>query len=234
MILLFFYNQTDYEFKINQIGWNERGTVSSLLSEKHPLILKGVPSVAFWTQQDCMMRQCYEQAPVFKDRGLSAWLMAAAKDAPCPWSLDHARLLGTLSGLNIWADQWIGPLVQTNPFWALWYRPSASCWAGSRFLWKTKALTALFVTEGAIQISIMPGSCKKALMNIEQGIHIGDITVHDTPFVKDLKFMDIVLRPGHLLWMPAHWYMSWKNLETSESCPMVCCVEYHTPVSLYR
>ena len=72
-ILIFFHNQANYEFKINQLGWLERDKVIEVLPEKHPLVLKGVGSVAFWTQQDCLMRSCYSKIPVFKDKGLSDW-----------------------------------------------------------------------------------------------------------------------------------------------------------------
>jgi hypothetical protein len=58
---------------------------------------------------------------------------------------------------------------------------------------------------------------------------VGAMTVYDTPFVGDLKFMDIVVRPGHMLIMPSHWFVCWTGL--TEQCPMVCSVEYHTPIS---
>lgn len=231
-ILVFFHNQANYEFKINQIGWLEREKATDLILEKHPLVLKGVSPVAFWTQQDCLMRSCYTKVPVFKDKGLSEWLMTAKKDTPCPWSNEHANLLGQISGLETWTELWLNPLVHTNPVWTAWYRPVSSCWAGTRGLWLTQARwTCLFVTEGSIQVSIMPATCKKSLPPDWKGLHVGALTVYDTPFVGDLKFMDIVVRPGHMLILPAHWFVCWQGLEGSEACPMVCSVEYHTPIS---
>ena len=229
-ILIFFHNQANYEFKINQLGWLERDKIIDVLAEKHPLVLKGVGPVAFWTQQDCLMRTCYSKIPVFKDKGLSDWLMTAKHDTACPWTLDHALLLGEMSGLETWADQWLSPLIQTNPVFSVWYRPTVSCWAGTRGLWLTQARwTCLFVTEGSIQVSIMPNTYKKSLPKEWKGTHVGALTVYDTPFAGDLKFMDIVVRPGHMLIMPAHWFVCWTGI--GEQCPMVCSIEYHTPVS---
>jgi hypothetical protein len=234
-ILIFFHNQATYEYKINQVLWTQKEALPQLMAERGPLVVKGVPPVAFWTQQDCMMRECYNQVPVFADKGLSEWLMSSQVDTACPWSVEHARLLGTLSGLDLWTETHLDALVRTNPLWSVWYQPRVSCWAGSRGLWLTGARwTILFVTEGAVQVSIMAGTHRKSLpVGWKSGlVHPSKLTVYDTPFAADLKFLDIILRPGHCLIMPPHWFMSWLPLEGSEALPMVCSVEYHTPVSL--
>ena len=52
----------------------------------------------------------------------------------------------------------------------------------------------------------------------------------NTPFVSDLKFIDIILRPGNCIFMPAHWFVSWTTNTTTKT-PMVCTISYHTPIS---
>jgi len=240
LILLFFHRQSSHEFKINQLTWAEKSKIETVLMERVPLVLKGLSPVAFWTQQDVMMRTCYAQAPIFKDKGLSDWLSTTDINTACPWSQDHAGLLGRFAGLDIWTEKALNELIQgsipgLSHLAGLWYRPNVSCWAGSRGLWQTRSRwTCLFVTEGAVQVSILPGTCIKALPPTwKQGtVHPSTLTVYDTPFVADLKFMDIVLRPGHLLIMPNHWCISWLRLDSVEICPMVAMVEYHTPISL--
>ena len=234
-ILLFFYNRANYEFHINQIRWNQRDKLTELIQEKSPLVLQGIPTVAFWTQQDVIMRSVYNHVPVFTEEPLSQWLTMADKGSACPWSQDHAHLLGEAAGLNIWAERTLDPLMKTNPFWSVWYRPEVFCWAGERALWQTiSPWTALFVSEGSIQVSLMPGSVKKSLpVQWKDTVHPSRLTVYDTPFAADLKFMDIILRPGHCLFLPAHWLISWTAHEESPSLPMVCSVEYHTPISLF-
>jgi hypothetical protein len=240
LILLFFHNQALSEFKINQIGWSEKTKLENLLAERQPLVVKGLGSVAFWTMQDCMMRSCYETVPIFQDKGLSEWLASSDSHTACPWTLEHAKMLGELCGLRIWSEremdgQVFGSVPGLTQAAALWYRSEVSCWSGSRSLWLAHSRwTCIFVTEGAIQVSIMPKKCAKALpVDWKNRVcHPGSLTVYDTPFVADLKFMDIILRPGHMLIMPNHWFISWLSLETSEICPMVCCIEYHNPMSL--
>ena len=233
-ILIFFHKQGDCEFKINQIGWLEQDKIVSLLAERVPLVLQNVPSVAFWTQQDCMMRPCYGDVPVFADKELGTWLVETDGSTACPWSSEHATMLGAISGLGLWTERELNPLVHRPSILSFWYQPEVSCWAGSRGLWRLNARwTCLFVTEGAIQVSLLPGTCVKALPPQWHNLHPGQLTVYDTPFVADLKFMDIVLRPGHMLLMPSHWLLSWCSLAASTVCPMVCCIEYHTPISRF-
>ncbi len=237
MILTFFYKQAVYEFRINQIDWEQREGLGALLAEKVPIVVRDVPHVAFWTHEDVMMREAYSFVRVFEDSPLSDWLVRAEKDVVCPWPSEHARELAAVAAVDIWAERELHPLIQTNPLLQVWVRPESSCWSGSVGLWRTRApWTCLFVTEGAIQVSVMPGKHEKSLPAMWRGVTLGALTAHDTPFVGDLKFLDIVLRPGHALFLPAHWYANWVNLEggekPSEICPMVCKVEYHTPVSL--
>lgn len=233
MILTFFYKQAVYEFRINQIDWGQREGLGSLLAEKVPAVVRDVPHVAFWTHEDVMMRQAYSFVRVFEDSPLSDWLVRAEKDVVCPWPSEHAQELAAVAAVDVWAERELHPLIQTNPLLQAWIRPESSCWSGSVGLWRTRApWTCLFVTEGAIQVSVMPGKHEKSLPTNWKGVQLGALTAHDTPFVGDLKFLDIVLRPGHALFLPAHWYANWVNLEGSEICPMVCKVEYHTPVSL--
>jgi len=228
VILLFFHNQATFEFKVSQIRWDQKDTqLSPLLAERTPLVLHGVPPVAFWTSQDIQRRATYRDVPVFEDQSLVEWFQTATSATACPWSDDHAALLGSVSGLGIWAERELHPAIHTNPLWSAWYRPQSSCWAGSRSLWKSSCRwTVIMPTEGAIRVSILAGSNEttRSLPPSLVGVFPDTLTVYDTPFVADLYPMYILLRQGSCLIMPPHWYMCWQ--------PLTCVVEYHTPVSL--
>lgn len=237
VILLFFHNQATFEFKVSQIRWDQKDThLPPLLAERGPLVIQGVPPVAFWTSQDIQRRALYQTVPVFEDQTLPEWLTTGPpSSAPCPWTRDHARLLGAVSGLATWAERELHPAVHTNPLWSLWYRPEVSCWAGAKSLWKTSCRwTCIVPTEGSLLVSLLAGSAKttQSLPPSLDGVFPNQLTVYDTPFVADLQYMDIVLRQGSCLIMPSHWYMSWQPLEETGPVPLVCVVEYHTPVSL--
>ena len=58
-------------------------------------------------------------------------------------------------------------------------------------------------------------------------------TIGDTPYVWSIKFMDVILRPGHALFVPAHWKIAWEPTEEMMELgvPFVCTVDLHTPWS---
>ena len=82
-VLLFFHNQATYEFKIAQIDWDQRSLLPSLLEERGPLVLQNLPPVAFWTQQDVLMRDGYGYVPVFEDQSIAEWLQSEAATTGC-------------------------------------------------------------------------------------------------------------------------------------------------------
>jgi hypothetical protein len=49
--------------------------------------------------------------------------------------------------------------------------------------------------------------------------------------VGDLKFIDIIVRPGNCIFMPAHWFVSWTTTPEASVVPMVCEIAYHSPIS---
>ena len=77
---------------------------------------------------------------------------------------------------------------------------------------------------------IMPENVQNALPANWVGCFPATLTTKDTPFVGDLKFIDIILRPGNSIFIPAHWFVSW--VSSSDKIPMVCSISYHTPISL--
>ena len=122
------------------------------------------------------------------------------------------------------------------------------------------AWTYLFCTEGELHVTIMPETMEQFLPAVWLNLFPGDITEHDTPFLKDLKYIDIIVRPGTALVMPPHWLMSWISGATTSgattsgattsgattsgattsgsekggattSGSMACTISYHTPIS---
>lgn len=235
LILTFFYKQSVCEFRINQIEWVRRfDTINGLLSEKVPIILRGVPKTTFWTCEDVMMRNCYSDIHVFKDRTLAEWISVSSYDTTCPWNTSHSEKIGGICGLDIWSDRWITGGILTNPIYRIWLKPFYECWAGNYRLKKMSApWNCIIVSEGAIQVSLLTCDMEYALPKKWEGCFPMDLTSHDTPFVTELKILDIIVKPGNCLMVPAHWFVSWKCLIGEKVCPMVCMVSYHSPLSRF-
>jgi len=244
LILTFFYKQSICEFRINQLEWAQRENVVELLHERVPLVVRGIPSAAFWTRGDVAVRDCFESVPVFQDRTVREWLKdahtAGTDIMVCPWKHPQAEQIAAVSGLPIWATKWLNSSVISS-WLSYWQFPRYYCWAGHRGLHRMTAVwTCLFPVDGEVMVSLLPESVESSLPAVWSGCFPAELTVKDTPFIADVKYVDVVLRPGHCLFVPAHWFVSWtsaegatgaKSSETKSTIPMVCQVSYHTPIS---
>ena len=232
-ILTFWYKQVVCEFRINQIEWNQRNAnIRELLTEKVPIVLRGIPTISLWTCEDVMMRSCYANIKIFEDKTLSDWIAVSDNTAICPWKRTHAEQLGNVNGLSTWAEKWLNQEIMRGSFSRFWYKPVYSCWAGDMGLQKTLAQwTCIFVSEGSIQVSLLTQEMAYALPSPWKGCFPMNLTNHDTPFAGELKVLDIIVRPGNCLLVPAHWFMAWQSCKEEKTCPMVCMISYHTPMS---
>lgn len=164
---------------------------------------------------------------------VSDWIHNTKSQTLCPWKHSHAEQLARVSGVGVWASKWVNPSVLSyQRFWTI---PAYHCWAGNKGLHKTMAWTFLFATEGELHVTIMPESMEPFLPAEWRHLFPANITEKDTPFLKDLKYIDIILRPGTALFMPPHWFMSWIQAETEQTdttpLAMACTISYHTPIS---
>ena len=230
LILTFFYKQAVCEFRINQIEWSQNTKIQPLLQEKIPLVIRDIPSATFWTIDDINTRPQYSNIPIFQDTSLVEWINNTSNTV-CPWSHIQAEQIAKISSISVWASKWLNPLI-INPFMKLWINPNYYCWSGNVGLQKTYATwNCLFPVDGEIIVSIMPENLESFLPANWVGCFPSELTNRDTPFISEVKFIDIILRPGNCLFMPAHWFWSWKSSESSGTIPMTCSIAYHTPIS---
>lgn len=231
LVLTFFYKQAICEFRINQIEWSQRNNMTELLNEKIPLVIRTIPVANFWTHTDTNIRQCFRDIPIFHETTLVDWLSTSDSNSVCPWKFPQAEIIASVSGIDIWAKKWINSLI-ISPLLRFWMFPKYHCWAGAIGLRKTYASwTCIFPVDGEIILTIMPETVESSLPSAWPGCFPASITVKDTPFVADLKFLDIILRPGKCLFMPAHWFVAWAATDKCDVTPMVCTISFHTPIS---
>lgn len=232
LILTFFYKQAVCEFRINQIEWSQQAHLPSLLHEKVPLVVRSIPSATFWTHSDVLARPCFKDIPIFHETTLSDWVSTSTPNSICPWKYSQAEIIANVSGINIWANRWINSTI-INPLLKFWLFPKYHCWAGNVGLRKTFATwTCFFPVDGEIIFTIMPENVESSLPSNWLSCFPANLTVKDTPFVADLKFIDVVLRPGNCIIMPSHWFVSWIAPPSADKAPMVCSISYHSPISL--
>lgn len=238
-ILVFFYRQAIHEFRINQANASQRSEILELWKERVPLVIRELPRMSLWTREDIMERTCYEQLPLFKDQTLAEWIRSVSPrghtggeeinreetdGVRCPWYSQQAEQIAGVTGISIWAERHLHPMMGS-----FWYMVRYHSWAGSVGVHRTYASwTCILPVEGEIVVTVFPGTMERYLPVEWKGSFPSKWTKRDTPFVADIKYMDIVVRPGTCLFLPPHWFVSW----TSADLPMVYTVSYHTPVSI--
>lgn len=230
----FFYRQAIHEFRVNQANASQRSSLLELWKERVPLVIRELPRMSLWTRSDVLERPCYECLAVFRDQTLPGWIegsLASSESAICPWQVNEkiAESIAAVTGISIWAKQHIHPLLGDGL--AQWKMVRYSAWAGRMGLRRTYASwTCILPTEGDLLVTLFPETME---MYLPSGWKGGDPTQwskRDTPFVGDIKYMDIVVRAGTCLFLPPHWFVSWKGMDESEM-PMVYTLSYHSPVS---
>jgi len=229
VILTLFYKQSHSEFRINQIEWKQRDQLQSLLHEKLPCVLRSLPKALFWTHQDVLSRSCYHKIPVFKETSLPTWISTTKDIIECPWNRSQAKQIASYTGIHVFANT-LHPHI-FPPYLSWWIYHQYYCWAGNKGLHKTIAglTTCIFPVDGEIILSFMPNIMEPFLPYSWQNTFPSQYTIKDTPFITDLKFMDIIIRPGTCVFIPPHWFISWTS---SQILPMVCTISYETPPSL--
>ena len=236
LILVFFYKQALTEFRLNQVEWSVTNpeSLSDLLAEKAPLVLRGIPHTHVWTLADVQARAIYRSLPVFKELALSDWILTTSAMEgmhACPWNDTEAQRIAQASGISVWAAAHLHPMIRSSVWQRAWIRPQYACWAGNRGLSRTYGVcTVILPVEGTLRVTLLTERMDAYLPQPWKGCHPSMITQGDTPFVSDLHYMDVILRPGTCFLLPPHWFVSWMATEPTVF-PMVCTITYHSPVS---
>lgn len=230
-----FYRQRIEEYRLNQIEWPQREQLGELQEERIPIVVRGMPRAPIWTYTDVQARGQYSTLRVGAEGlALPNWISTAGPDSAAPYGAAVAESLAQIAMVEPWlAATWLPSLEAVRRALPTLFPMIPSVWAGARGLTTSQAQwTLLFPTDGEIVVTLMNDKEKAFLPAGWEGTFPRAYTAADTPFVGSLNYIDIILRPGHALWIPAHWKYAWENLEGAPSVPLVCKVDVHTPISL--
>ncbi len=209
IIYLFFYEQSASEYRINQVAFSAFN--NKLLLEQEPIVLTETPQSPIWTIEDIKQRSLHlRKKPInVQDR---------------PPSLDDSRHLGEIIGANVWLDK----LLFNNSLSQFSMKEIRATW-GRRGLQPIHSWTAIILTEGEATVSLLHRKTDKFLPACWKGLHPADLSRSHTPFLDDVKYIDIIVRPGTTLLVPPHWRTA---IEPVEGNGLALEVTFHHPMSL--
>jgi hypothetical protein len=158
-------------------------------------------------------------------------MMKSADGVPV-LSRERRELLAKELSINVWAEHtWLPKFSQTT--WVGWMVGCVQTEVilGGMGMWKTCAkYTAIMPTEGTYVVSILSKESESFLPAKWKYRYPGSLSPNDTPLVSDLKYMDIIVRPGTMICFPPHHIISIQPKNDDFSAAAI--VEYHEPVTL--
>ncbi len=231
LVLVFFYKQKAEGFNILQIETTNLSSFPELLTEKYPIVIRGLGEPKFLTPDLLKNTPRLHGFQLGPKLFLGDVLRDSTKlPATVPLSTEQRRSLASEVGLHVWAEHtWLPHYSGENASWFLSMDTQVSI--GSIGLSKTSAYsTLLYPTSGTFTCSLMTDSAEKFLPKQWQGRFLDELTLADTPLLKEIQFIDIILRPGHMLHIPPHWIYCCKVKEKT-MVPLVGLLEVHHPIS---
>jgi hypothetical protein len=236
LAMVVFYRQRRTGLSILQI---EQGQIESqlpeLLEEQQPLVLRGVapPKGLSHASLKAITRlQGFPVGGVTLQQILeSPSLLQSSKGLPTLTRPDRILLAEELS-LPIWASHTWKERISEARLTSFMGSMQTEAIIGGLGLFRTSAIyTLLFPTEGEFVASIVSKESEAFLPKSWNYRYPDTFTQDDTPLVSELKYLDIILRPGTALCLPAHTLVSMKPKD-EKAFHAFAAIEYHEPISM--
>lgn len=237
LIAFFFYKQRRSETQILQMEFSQRDEqLADLLEEQQPLVIRGVSPPRGITQEDL------EKIPRLANFAVGgqplervlkeSYLLFSAEGKPVLSTSRREQLAQELS-VPVWAKKLWEPFLAESVWFGSWLGTTKTeVIIGGLGLFRTTAYyTMFFPTEETYNVSIISKESEDYLPPAWNYRYLTSFTINDTPLINELKYLDVVVRPGTAICIPRHTVIS---LEPNDPISFSAGVllEFHMPVSL--
>ena len=237
IIMFLFYKHRRSELEILQLEYEKIEQLPELLEELQPVVIRGISPPKGLTKEFLEKIQRLSNFSVggqpLSDILTHPEMIFGAQGAPTISYFGRQELAKELA-IPIWADHtWLPILSQST-----WIGPVVGCMRSGAFIGglgmirTTAKYTCIMPTEGKYILSILSKESESFLPTAWEYKYISSLTLNDTPLVADLKFLDIVLRPGTTVCLPPHCIVSMEPTKDSSQFFAFVSVEYHEPITL--
>lgn len=235
LIAVVFYRQRRDELQLLQIE-NDKLELQlpDLLEEQQPIILRGVAPPKGLTKQSLEASPRLHGYPIggilLQEVLRSPASLAATKGLPTMKRPDRIQLAEELS-LPVWSDHTWLPRLKESRFTGFLGSMETEAIIGGLGLWRTSAIyTMLFPTEGDFIVSIVSKNSEAFLPKKWEYRYPDSFTQDDTPLISELKYIDIIARPGTAVLLPPHTLVSMQP-KVPTAFHSFSTIEYHEPIS---
>lgn len=231
-IAVLFYRDKKDSFEILQLEADRINELPDLYAEKHPIVIRGLALPSLGTYAELKKRPHILQLGVSPTQSLDALLHSPALST-FTFSQETTSFLAKESGLPIWCTPNLYPKL-IPPFGKQLYSTKESLWPSHRGLWKTKAYyTFCSPTQGMASVKLLLPAMIPFLPVQWEGRNFDSLKKEDTPLLSHLEFVEIKLRPGNALMIPAHVLANITQHPDSPEPLFTYLVEIHHPISRF-
>jgi len=205
---ILFYKQANEEFQILQLDAERLSELPTLYVDRSPIVVSDFQTPSLGTEEELLKR------------GIDVRQLAISKET--------AAYLAKEAGLSIWFEHHLYKQLLPSPYTQFIYSFNTSLWPLKRGLFKTTAFQTLIMpTQGTATVRLMLQKMTPYLPSKWAGRGFSNLTVFDTPLLGQIQFIEIRVRKGNLLFLPAHLIV---DVESQDA--WVFMAEIHHPISL--
>lgn len=232
------YRGAVHEFQILQKEYSPDMEWSELLGEQLPIVIRNLPRswLGNWTQQKTEHKTWLVTVRDPSGKKFRTtwnhWLQT--QDAPTPVNMDEISSVSKL-GTNV--QNWYA-----DGFCRWSWLPSAAIKVHPHIFTQqdikgvnktTSEFTTIVSTDGSpLELWIahegaIPDNVSYELLKKNPWIQ----TTKEIPWIGEVKYIEIKLRPGNAVVIPRHWYYALRQEEGTEGRSWFWTSDYHTPIS---
>jgi hypothetical protein len=217
LIYAFFYKQVNKQYSINQIPFEKMEKLNELLYDRLPIIIKDVPL-------------CSSVTPIIllDNPRFSKFLgeFLEKRDPFLPNNKEFQSYFANESGFHVFGERMWKQYLYTTPVSEYVSSMKSSLFFQNTPLSITTAIFTLFIPiNGTFVISLINKEYEKSLPSDYKAL----TTIESIVSENQIQYIDIILKVGNVLLLPAHWYYLIKEKEPYSYYGVH---EYHEPISI--
>lgn len=238
-VSIFAYRGSVHEFQILQREYVAHTPWDELLNEQLPVVIRGVPKSlqGGWNES----RTAAKRWPVMVDDAAhahsrrykttwDAYLQEQTLNQPV-----NSNEIAEIAKLDVTLQNWTADGFHKY-YWVPTSTPHPVVAQPSYTQGVTKAIaeaTLITNTEGgALHIWLAHGGAVPSNVTSElRGKNPWIQTTDDIPWISEVKYVEIILRPGNALLVPRHWYYAIQAADSNPTPTWYWVGEFHSPVS---
>lgn len=231
-VFILFYRQAIEQYNILQIEGTQLSDLPKLISERAPVVVRGIGEPKLYTPATLNGNPRLLTYPVSAKLTLGNYLKKSSNSA-VKMTTVSATQLARDTGLHVWGEHTWFPKFFSSSIWESIHSFQAEAHIGEAGLRKTTAIyTMIYPTSSALEVTLLTEHQQQFLPKVWRGRFPEKLTIQDTPLVGEVKYITVKLRPGTVLVMPTHWFLSIRASQEDKKKPVLWSwMEVHNPIS---